>query len=107
MFNNGCNYKEIEEHTNMKSIFLSQIGYTILILAILISYGCLENDQITEIINTPILEVPEPDPLPAGEGLAPGATAPDFTLPDGDGNDVSLSDYTGKILVIQFFSTTG
>lgn len=88
----------------MKSIFLSQIRYIILILAILISYGCLENDQITDIVNTPIAE---PDPLSPGEGLAVGATAPDFTLPDGDGNDVSLSDYAGKILVIQFFSTAG
>ena len=93
----------------MKSIFLRQIGYIILILAILINYGCLENDQISEIVNTPNLEAesPEPDPLSPGEGLAVGATAPDFTLPDSDGNDVSLSDYTGKILVIQFFSTTG
>ena len=90
----------------MKSTFMSQIGYIILILAILISYGCLENDQISEIINTPNLEA-EPDPLSPGEGLAVGATAPDFTLQDSDGNDVSLSDYTGKILVIQFFSTTG
>ncbi|MXV76985.1 redoxin domain-containing protein [Candidatus Poribacteria bacterium] len=87
----------------MKSIFSSQLGYSILILAILISYGCLENDQISEIVNTPITE---PDPLPAGEGLAVGATAPDFTLQDSDGNDVSLSDYAGKILVIQFFSDT-
>ncbi len=93
----------------MKSTFLSQVGHIVIILAILISYGCLENDQVTEIINTSITEpeVPEPDPLLSGEGLAVGATAPDFTLPDGDGNDVSLSDYAGKILVIQFFSTTG
>ena len=93
----------------MKSTFFNQIGYIILILAILISYGCLENDQITEIVNTPNLEAEtsEPDPLPPGEGLAVGATAPDFTLPDGDGNDVSLSDYAGQIFVIQFFSTTG
>ena len=90
----------------MKSTFVSQIGYIIIILAIVISYGCLENDQITEIVNTPNLGA-EPDPLSPGEGLAVGATAPDFTLPDSDGNDVSLSDYTGKILVIQFFSTTG
>lgn len=109
MFNNGCNYKEIEVHTNMKIKYMNQIGFIILILSIFVTYGCLDNDQITEIVNTPNLdvEVSEPDPLPAGEGLAPGATAPDFTLPDGDGNDVSLSDYTGKLLVIQFFSTTG
>lgn len=90
----------------MKITYMNQIGFIILILSVFISYGCLDNDQITEIVNTPIPEAPEPDPLPAGQGLAPGATAPDFTLPDGDGNDVSLSNYTGKILVIQFFSTT-
>ena len=107
MFNNGYNYTEIEVHTNMKITYMNQIGFIILILSIFTGYGCLESDQITEIINTPIAEVPEPDPLPAGEGLAPGTTAPEFTLPDSDDNEVSLSDYTGKILVIQFFSTTG
>lgn len=93
----------------MKSTYLNQIGYIILILAVFVSYGCLDNDQITEIVNTRITEpeVSEPDPLAPGEGLAVGATAPDFTLPDGDGNEVSLSNYAGEILVIQFFSTTG
>ena len=90
----------------MKIKYMNQIGFIILIMSIFMSYGCLDNDQITEIVNTPNLGA-EPDPLPAGEGLAVGATAPDFALPDGDGNEVSLSDYTGKILVIQFFSTTG
>ena len=32
-----------------------------------------------------------------------GATAPDFTLPDQDGNDVSLSDFAGRRLVIAFY----
>ena len=90
----------------MKTTYVKQIGFIILIMSIFMSYGCLDNDQITEIVNTPNLGA-EPDPLSAGEGLAVGATAPDFTLPDGDGNEVSLSDYTGQILVIQFFSTTG
>ncbi len=93
----------------MKITYMNQIGFIILVLLMLMTYGCLDNDQITEIVNTPNLGAvtPEPDPLPPGEGLAPGATAPAFTLPDADGNEVSLSDYTGKILVIQFFSTTG
>ena len=29
--------------------------------------------------------------------------APNFTLPDQDGNDVSLSDYSGKKVVLWFF----
>jgi len=32
-----------------------------------------------------------------------GVKAPDFTLPDHDGNDVSLSDYAGRKLMIAFY----
>ena len=35
--------------------------------------------------------------------LEAGAAAPDFTLPDQDGNDISLSDLKGSKLVIWFF----
>jgi peroxiredoxin Q/BCP len=34
---------------------------------------------------------------------AEGDRAPDFTLPDQDGNPVSLSDYTGQTLVLYFY----
>ena len=39
-----------------------------------------------------------------------GARAPDFTLPDQDGNPVSLADFAGKTLVLYFYpkaSTSG
>jgi thioredoxin-dependent peroxiredoxin len=32
-----------------------------------------------------------------------GEKAPQFTLPDQDGNDVSLSDYAGKTVVLYFY----
>src|SRR3954464_14189286 len=32
-----------------------------------------------------------------------GATAPDFTLPDQDGNAVSLSDFSGRTVVLYFY----
>lgn len=32
-----------------------------------------------------------------------GAKAPQFTLPDQDGNDVSLSDFAGKTVVLYFY----
>ena len=32
-----------------------------------------------------------------------GQQAPDFTLPDQDGNDVSLSDFAGRTLVLYFY----
>ena len=77
----------------------------------LMCLSCLEGLNLNQVVpseetsETP-MTVPEPDPLPAGEGLAVGATAPDFTLPDGDGNDYSLSNYAGQVVVIQFYTTT-
>ena len=35
--------------------------------------------------------------------LAPGDTAPDFTLQDADGNDVSLSDFAGQRVIVYFY----
>lgn len=32
-----------------------------------------------------------------------GKPAPDFTLPDADGNDVSLSDFRGKNVIVYFY----
>ena len=49
------------------------------------------------------------DPAPAAK-LAQGDAAPEFTLPDADGNAVSLSDYRGKRTVVYFYpaaSTSG
>lgn len=35
--------------------------------------------------------------------IEPGSPAPDFTLPDQDGNKVSLADYAGRTLVLVFY----
>ena len=35
--------------------------------------------------------------------LAPGDAAPDFTLPDADGNDVSLSSLRGRRVIVYFY----
>ena len=35
--------------------------------------------------------------------LSPGDEAPAFTLPDADGNDVSLSDFRGRRVVVYFY----
>ena len=35
--------------------------------------------------------------------IEPGRPAPDFTLPDQDGNSVSLSDYAGRPVVLYFY----
>jgi len=38
-----------------------------------------------------------------GERLSPGDTAPDFTLPDADGNPVSLSAHRGQRVIVYFY----
>ena len=35
--------------------------------------------------------------------IEPGSAAPDFSLPDQDGNRVSLSDYRGRTVVLVFY----
>jgi peroxiredoxin len=35
--------------------------------------------------------------------IEPGSSAPDFTLPDQDGNEVSLGDFAGRRLVLAFY----
>lgn len=35
--------------------------------------------------------------------LQPGSPAPDFTLPDADGKEVSLSDFRGRKVVVYFY----
>lgn len=44
---------------------------------------------------------------PPSENVAPevGKTAPDFTLPDLDGKDVTLSSFRGKPVLINFWAT--
>ncbi|HEY6786635.1 MAG TPA: peroxiredoxin, partial [Trebonia sp.] len=39
----------------------------------------------------------------SGERLMPGDEAPDFTLPDADGNPVSLSAYRGQRVIVYFY----
>ena len=39
----------------------------------------------------------------AGERLAPGDEAPDFTLKDADGIDVSLSQFKGQRVIVYFY----
>ena len=40
---------------------------------------------------------------PTAERLSPGDAAPEFTLPDADGNEVSLSSYRGRRVIVYFY----
>lgn len=54
----------------------------------------------------PLAPEPAPPPPPPREDktLKPGTVAPDFTSIDLDGNPVKLSDFAGKIVVIDFWA---
>lgn len=47
----------------------------------------------------------DPDTKYAAELLKPGSAAPDFTLPSLDGKTVSLSDYRGRTVVLDFWAS--
>lgn len=85
----------------MKNKLINQFIYVALIITTLISFGCfdLDTDQIADVLT--------PEPLPVGEGLAEGTTAPAFSLPDADGNLHSLSDYEGQKVALVFYATGG
>jgi peroxiredoxin len=43
-------------------------------------------------------------PAMAGDGASVGVKAPDFTLPDTAGQQVSLSDFAGKVVVLEWLN---
>lgn len=80
--------------------------------------GCASNDPVdpagpvveTEDPANPVVEAEEPADIPPSETsseaeFASGKPAPDFTLKNLQGEDVSLSDYKGKIVLVNFWAT--
>jgi peroxiredoxin len=45
-----------------------------------------------------------PAPVIAGDGVSVGDRAPDFTLTDTAGNEVSLSDFEGRVMVLEWLN---
>lgn len=68
-----------------------KINIALLTIVLMISIGsCKKTDS---------------DP-PSGEiGIKVGQIAPDFTLPDKDGNEISLSDYKDQYILIDFWAS--
>ena len=96
-------------HINPKRKTPFSSGYSFLNLSILLAaviflcLACDNAEQVSQVIVQP--EESSVEQLPAGEGLAIGALAPEFSLPDAKGNSHSLSDYTGQKLVLVFYRT--
>lgn len=66
-----------------------------LILGLLLMTGCTTTAEVKGGGTTPA----------AAQGSSEGAAASDFTLRDVDGRNVSLSDYSGKVVLIDFWAT--
>ncbi len=80
--------------------------FTLLNLSILfaaIIFLCPACDKPEQTLQDIMSQEDTVEQLPLGEGLAIGATAPEFSLPDADGNLHSLSDYSGQKLAIVFY----
>ncbi len=78
-------------------------GFSVLCaMIIFIFLACGDAERTTDIVTAPEDAAKK---LPAGEGLDLGALAPEFSLPDGDGEFHTLSEYRGQKLVIVFYRT--
>ena len=69
---------------------------------IFLSLACDNAERTTHIITAPEDAAEE---LPPGEGLDIGASAPTFSLPDGNGSFHNFTEYRGQKLVIVFYRT--
>ena len=79
------------------------VGFSILLSTVIfLSLACDNAERTTNIVTAPEDAAKK---LPMGEGLDIGALAPDFSLPDGDGEFHRLSEYRGQKLVIVFYRT--
>ena len=91
---------------NLKPPFshkMNLIGFSVLcIVVIFCCLACDNAERTTNIVTAPEDAAKE---LPMGEGLDIGAIAPEFSLPDGDGEFHNLSAYRGQKLVIVFYRT--
>ena len=87
-----------------KIIFSHTFGFVNLsILLAAIIFLCPACDKAQQALQDIVSIEDTVEQLPLGEGLAIGATAPGFSLPDAEGNFHKLSDYSGQKLVIVFY----
>ena len=104
---------------NWKSLVLPGIFLVIILAGAVFAYTELTKNYAPETeavvpsgldtmqdITADVESVPaEPDGETQPETEANAEAAPDFTVEDGDGNKVSLSDFIGKPVIINFWAT--
>ena len=87
--------------------YLKVLGVVIVIaLSMLLFFGLLQfmQPQIAPASLSPSLTSP-PSPSPSPSPTPRGTPAPLFTLTDIDGNEFSLEDFRGRVVVLVFFYT--
>ena len=89
-------------NSNKKTLLFAVISLVLLLAGAYWLYGNLEPEQAS--IHLAIDETSASrEQIP--ETTAPAVTAPDFTVYDRDGNPVSLSDFFGKPIVLNFWAS--
>ena len=98
--------RTIRKILNLKSPFSRKAdlaGFSALcVVSMFLSLACGDAERTTNVVTAPEDAAKK---LPMGEGLDIGALAPEFSLPDGDGEFHSLSEYREQKLVIVFYRT--
>lgn len=91
---------------NLRASVSSEVGsagFSVLCAVIIFLFlACGDAERTTGVVTAPEDAAKK---LPPGEGLDLGALAPEFSLPDGDGEFHTLSEYRGQKLVIVFYRT--
>ncbi|MGI5819314.1 MAG: TlpA family protein disulfide reductase [Armatimonadota bacterium] len=76
------------------------------IAILMLTAGCGEQPAMRDTVQVPEGDLArQDDEGPEIEETEPGKEAPDFTVPLVGGGEVSLADYAGKILVLDFWAT--
>jgi peroxiredoxin len=83
----------------MKPTALLQFGFIVIAALAVYGFVSMARDSETRRACVPVCAM---RPTYAGRNR----TAPDFTLPDADGNQVKLSQFRGKTVVLNFWTTT-
>ena len=89
-------------NSNKKTLLLAVISLVILLTGAYWLYGSLEPAQASIHLAVDKTSASR-EQIP--ETTAPAVTAPDFTVYDRDGNPVSLSDFFGKPIVLNFWAS--
>ena len=83
----------------MKSAAVLQMGFIVVAATAVYSFVSMAKNSETRRACVPVCAM-----RPAY--AAKNRTAPDFTLPDADGKQVKLSQYRGKTVILNFWTTT-